>query len=119
MPILTLKYTENLKNLDFVPFFQKAHDILSQTLSNVKPTGCVSMAVSHAQYLVGDGLENSGKKGYIHVDILVKAGRDPKSLQLASESVLAALNGYLKLQNSDHTIISSVNVLETSYFSNG
>lgn len=112
MPHLTLRHSDNLKDFNFIPFFQKAHEILCHMI-HVKPTSCSSMVISHQQYLIADGQPEAV---FIHLDVLVKSGKDPVLLNQVSQSLLKELKNYLTLQDVLHTKVS-VHVFETSYFS--
>ncbi len=111
MPHLTLRHTDNL-DINFVPFFQKAHEILCHTI-NVKPSSCGSMVTSHQQYLIGDGTSDII---FVHLDVLIKSGKNPDSLNQASQMLLALLKDYLASQSIVNSK-TSVHVFETSYFS--
>ena len=112
MPHLTLRYSDNLECVNFIPFFQKAHKILCNTI-NVKPSSCSSVATSHQQYLIEQG---DAGKAFIHLDVLVKAGKNTASLTEASQSLLTELNLYLVAQGVAEAK-ASVHLFESSYFS--
>ncbi len=114
MPHLTLRHSSNLKDADFLPFFQKAHMVLCELL-NVKSSSCSSMVTPHQQYLIGDGEMHNA---FVHLDVLVKAERYTKELlKKASQSLFNELSHYLALTDASQAK-ASVDVFETSYFSN-
>lgn len=112
MPHLTLRHSSNLKDINFIPYFQKAHEILCSTIK-VKPASCSSMVTSHHQYLIGC---DEPDIVFVHLDVLVKPKYSSHSLIQVSQNLLEALNIYIAEQYIGKTKIS-VNVFETSYFS--
>jgi 5-carboxymethyl-2-hydroxymuconate isomerase len=112
MPHLTLRYSDNLKNKNFIPFFHEAHKILCATLQ-VKPASCSSMATMHEQYLIGNG---ESEDIFIHLDVLAKSKRYTEEILCqVSHDILNALKNYLESQSIEN-IKTSVHVFETSYF---
>ncbi len=112
MPNLTLRHSDNLKDINFIPFFQKAHEILCNII-HVKPSSCSSIVIVHQQFLIADGESN---KIFVHLDVLVKAGKDPALLNQVSQDLLNELKNYLISQDVLNTKVST-HVFETSYFS--
>ena len=111
MPHLTLRHSGNLAEINFIPFFQKAHEILCNTIQ-VRPSSCSSMVTPYQQYLFGDGESDIV---FVHLDVLVKAGKNPESLNQVSQNLLTVLSDYLISKNIAKIKVS-VHVFETSYF---
>lgn len=110
MPNLTLRHSKNLPPIDFNTFFTTAHELLVKTLG-VKINACSSAVIAHEHYLVGIGEQI---KAFVHLEIAVKPGKSPESLDLASKSILELLEHYFIQPNMQLKV--STNISEVGPF---
>ena len=86
MPHLTLEYTENLK-FDVQALLASLHSELVAT-GTVNLKGLKSRAIRHSEYRIADG---DPEYAFVHVDLLIRAGRPAEAQREAARRVLAVL----------------------------
>ena len=101
MPHLTLEYTDNMQ-IDVQQLLARLHtELVATGAINLK--GIKSRAICHTQYRIADGNE---AYAFIHVNLLIRAGRSLETQQEASQRVMDILKelfgdrfeeGYLSL----------------------
>ena len=101
MPHLTLEYTDNL-TFEVQPLLARLHDELVAT-GAVNLKGIKSRTLKHTDYRMADGNKDYA---FVHVNLLIRAGRPLEIQQEASQRVMVVLkdtfghrfeNGYLSL----------------------
>lgn len=101
MPHLTLEYTDNLA-FDVQSLLARLHAALVAT-GAVNLKGIKSRAIRHSEYRIADG---DPAYAFVHVDLLIRAGRPLEIQQEAAQRVMAVLkatfgerfeSGYLSL----------------------
>ena len=74
MPHLTLEYSANVPELDFVALFAELHAILSE-LGGVRVQNLKSRVVRTDAYYVGEG---QPENAFVHLNVALLAGRSPQ-----------------------------------------
>jgi len=101
MPHLTLEYTDNLE-FDIQPLLARLHSELVAT-GAINLKGLKSRAISYNAYRIADG---NPEYAFVHVNLLIRAGRPLEVQKDVSQRVLDALkdtfgerfeNSYLSL----------------------
>jgi 5-carboxymethyl-2-hydroxymuconate isomerase len=101
VPHLTLEYTDNLA-FDVQPLQARLHEALVAT-GAVNLKGIKSRAIRHTEYRIADG---DAGYAFVHVNLLIRAGRPLETQQEAARRVMAVLKetfrqrfdgGYLSL----------------------
>jgi len=101
MPHLILEYTDNIE-IEVQPLFARLHDELVAT-GAVNLKGIKSRAIRHTEYRIADGYPGYG---FVHLNILLRAGRPLETQQEVAQRVMAVLEetfghyfeqGYLSL----------------------
>jgi 5-carboxymethyl-2-hydroxymuconate isomerase len=107
MPQLTLEYTDNLE-FDI-------QQLLSQLHTELVATGAISMkglrsrAVRLSDYRIADG---NLEYAFVHVNLLIRAGRTLKVQREMSERVMDALKGTFGDRFDDSYLSLSVDIKE-------
>lgn len=101
MPQLTLEYTDNLE-FEVQPLLARLHSELVAT-GAINMKGIKSRAIRHSEYRIADG---NPEYAFVHVNLLIRAGRPPKVQMDMSERMIKVLkdtfgerfeHGYLSL----------------------
>ena len=86
MPHLTLEYTGNLQ-VEVQPLLTRLHtEVVATGAINLK--GIKSRAIRHTDYRIADG---NPDYAFVHVDLLIRAGRSIEIQQEAARRVMAVL----------------------------
>ena len=86
MPHLTLEYSDNL-SFDVQALLARLHtELVATGAINLK--GLKSRAVRHSEYRIADG---NPEYAFVHVNLLIRAGRPLKVQQDAAQRVMVAL----------------------------
>ena len=107
MPHLTLEYTDNLE-FEVQPLLARLHDTLVAT-GAVNLKGIKSRAIRHTDYRIADG--NAGY-AFVHVNLLIRAGRPIETQQEAAQRVLAVLKETVGCRFEDGYLSLSVDIQE-------
>jgi len=107
VPHLTLEYTDNLE-FEVQPLLARLHDTLVAT-GAVNLKGIKSRAIRHTDYRIADG--NAGY-AFVHVNLLIRAGRPIETQQEAAQRVLAVLKETVGCRFEDGYLSLSVDIQE-------
>lgn len=97
MPLITLQYTENLKNCsDFPALFQSINQVVSD-LAVTDIQNCQSRAIPLKDFLRG----NSPEKGaFINLEIALIIGRTDEVKQQIAETLISAIKKHFAVSES-------------------
>ncbi len=116
MPQITLEYTANIEQaVNFSSLFSSMHQILSE-LGGVRIQNCKSRAICQDRYLIGDGAE---QHAFVHVDVMLVAGRSQEWIQRLGNALLAALEETFAASKQNLELQITVNfsdVIRERYF---
>jgi 5-carboxymethyl-2-hydroxymuconate isomerase len=91
MPLITLEYSDNLKNsVDYHALFNELHQLAHQ-VADVNVHNCKSKAQAVDCYYVGTGGQ---EKAYVHLDFCFIEGRSPETKKLLGDAILKLLQRY-------------------------
>jgi 5-carboxymethyl-2-hydroxymuconate isomerase len=107
VPHLTLEYTDNLE-FEVQPLLARLHDTLVAT-GAVNLKGIKSRAIRHADYRIADG---DAGYAFVHVNLLIRAGRPIETQQEAAQRVLAVLKETVGCRFEDGYLSLSVDIQE-------
>ncbi len=109
MPHLTLEYTANL-SFDVQPLLARLHaELVATGAINLK--GLKSRAVRHTEYRIADG---DPAYAFVHVGLLIRAGRPLEVQQEAARRVLEVLKETFGSRFDDGYLSLSVDIKEMS-----
>jgi 5-carboxymethyl-2-hydroxymuconate isomerase len=107
VPHLTLEYTDNLE-FEVQPLLARLHDTLVAT-GAVNLKGIKSRAIRHTDYRIADG---DAGYAFVHVNLLIRAGRPIETQQEAAQRVLAILKETVGCRFEDGYLSLSVDIQE-------
>jgi 5-carboxymethyl-2-hydroxymuconate isomerase len=107
VPHLTLEYTDNLE-FEVQPLLARLHDTLVAT-GAVNLKGIKSRAIRHTDYRIADG---DAGYAFVHVNLLIRAGRPIETQQEAAQRVLAVLKETVGCRFEDGYLSLSVDIQE-------
>jgi 5-carboxymethyl-2-hydroxymuconate isomerase len=107
MPHLTLEYTDNL-TCEVQPLLARLHDELVAT-GAINLKGIKSRTIRHTEYRIADG---DAGYAFVHVNLLIRAGRPLETQQEAARRVLAVLKETFGRRFDDGYLSLSVDIQE-------
>lgn len=107
MPHLTLEYTDNL-TFDVQPLLARLHSELVAT-GAINLKGIKSRAIRHTAYRSADG---DPAYAFVHVNLLIRAGRPLETQQEAARRVLTVLKDAFGRRFDDGYLSLSVDIQE-------
>jgi 5-carboxymethyl-2-hydroxymuconate isomerase len=107
VPHLTLEYTDNLA-FEVQPLLARLHEALVAT-GAVNLKGIKSRAIRHTKYRIADG---DAGYAFVHVNLLIRAGRPLETQQEAAQRVLAILKETFGQRFEDGYLSLSVDIQE-------
>ena len=107
MPHLTLEYTANL-TFDVQHVLSRLHtELVATGAINLK--GIKSRTIRHTEYRIADG---DAGYAFVHVNLLIRAGRPLETQQEAAQRVLAVLKETVGCRFEDGYLSLSVDIQE-------
>lgn len=107
MPHLTLEYSDNLE-FDVQSLLARLHaELVGTGAINLK--GIKSRAIRYTEYRIADG---NDEYAFVHVDLLIRAGRPLEIQQDAAQRVMMALKETFRQQSETGYISLSVDIRE-------
>lgn len=107
MPHLTLEYTDNL-TFEAQPLLARLHEALVAT-GAINLKGLKSRAIRHTEYRIADG---DPAYAFVHVNLLIRAGRPLETQQEAAQRVMAVLKETFGGRFEDGYLALSVDIKE-------
>jgi 5-carboxymethyl-2-hydroxymuconate isomerase len=107
VPHLTLEYTDNLA-FEVQPLLTRLHEALVAT-GAINLKGIKSRAIRHTEYRIADG---DAGYAFVHVGLLIRAGRPLEIQQEAARRVLAVLKEAFGRRFEDGYLSLSVDIQE-------
>jgi 5-carboxymethyl-2-hydroxymuconate isomerase len=104
---LTLEYTDNLA-VEVQPLLARLHEALVAT-GAVNLKGIKSRAIRHSEHRIADG---DAGYAFVHVNLLIRAGRPLETQQEAARRVLAVLQETFGRRFDDGYLSLSVDIQE-------
>lgn len=108
MPLITLEYTNNIKNnVDFHALFNEVHQLAHQ-IADANPNNCKSKAIPLDSYFVGTGGDN---KAYVHLDFRFIEGRSSEVKKSLGDAILKLLQRHYQ-KSMEQLIIQFTVIIE-------